>query len=93
MQKKLTITVDERLYKGLHSIVGQRRVSQFTESLVRLYVPGKDLERAYQLLSAPRDSYPLVPASRCEPRLLEVSWPGRASCGTNGRYESGSRWL
>lgn len=43
MQKKLTITVDERVYDGLHSVVGRRRISQFIESLVRPYVVGKDL--------------------------------------------------
>jgi hypothetical protein len=48
MQKKLTIPVDERVYKGLYAVVGRRRISQFVESLVRPYVLGKDLELAYQ---------------------------------------------
>ena len=47
MQKKLTITVDEKVYEGLHSIIGRRRISQFVESLVRPHVVGKDLEAAY----------------------------------------------
>ena len=47
MRKKLTITVDERIYAGLHAVVGRRRISQFIESLVRPYVIGKDLEVAY----------------------------------------------
>jgi hypothetical protein len=51
MQKKLTITVDERVYNGLHSVVGRRRISQFIESLVWPYVVGKDLELAYKQMA------------------------------------------
>jgi len=51
MQKKLTITVDERVYEGLHSVVGRRRISRFIESLVRPYVIGKDLDIAYQQMA------------------------------------------
>jgi hypothetical protein len=47
MQKKLTITVHERIYDGLHAVVGPRRISRFIESLVRPYVCGPDLEVAY----------------------------------------------
>ena len=43
MQKKLTITVDERVYDGLHAVIGRRRISRFIESLVRPYVLPKDL--------------------------------------------------
>src|SRR5438874_12500405 len=35
MQKKLTITLDERVYNGLHTVIGRRRISRFIESLVR----------------------------------------------------------
>jgi hypothetical protein len=51
VQKKLTITVDERVYDGLHSVVGRRRISRFIESLVRPYVVGKDLEIAYRQMA------------------------------------------
>lgn len=51
MQKKLTITLDKRVYEGLHSVVGRRRISQFIESLVRPYVVGNDLEVAYQQMA------------------------------------------
>jgi predicted CopG family antitoxin len=47
MQKKLTITVDERVYEGLRTVVGRRRISKFIEELVRPLVVGKDLEFAY----------------------------------------------
>ena len=51
MHKKLTITVDERVYDGLHTVIGRRRISQFIESLVRPHVIGKDLEVAYRQMA------------------------------------------
>ena len=48
MQKKLTITVDEQVYNGLHSVVGSRKISQFIESLVRPHVIKHSLEAAYR---------------------------------------------
>ncbi|MGA7500879.1 MAG: hypothetical protein WBX00_29465 [Isosphaeraceae bacterium] len=51
MQKKLTITIDERVYAGLHTVVGRRRISRFIESLVRPHVIGKDLEVAYKQMA------------------------------------------
>ncbi len=52
MQKKLTITIDERVYEGLHSVVGRRRISQFIESLVRPHVLSQELETAYCQMAA-----------------------------------------
>jgi len=51
MRRKLTITVDERVYAGLHRVVGRRRISRFIESLVRPHVVGKDLEAAYRQMA------------------------------------------
>ena len=48
MQKKLTITVDEQVYFGLHDVVGRRKISQFIESLVRPHVIKHSLEAAYR---------------------------------------------
>ena len=48
MQKKLTITIDEQVYEGLHKIIGPRRISRFIEDLVRPYVIQPALEVAYQ---------------------------------------------
>ena len=48
MQKKLTITVDEQVYQGLHRVVGRRRISGFIEALVRPHVIREDLAAAYQ---------------------------------------------
>ena len=52
MQKKLTITLDPKVYEGLHSIIGRRRISAFIESLVRPHVIGKDLDASYREMAA-----------------------------------------
>ncbi len=47
MHKKLTITIEEDVYKGLHKELGPRQISQFIEELVRPHVVKKDLVAAY----------------------------------------------
>jgi predicted CopG family antitoxin len=51
MQKKLTITIDEQVYKGLHRVIGRRRISRFIEDLVRPYVIYPELEAAYKQMA------------------------------------------
>ena len=48
MQKKLTITLDEEVYKGLHAVIGRGRISRFLEDLARPHVVSRDLEAAYR---------------------------------------------
>ena len=48
MQKKLTITVDEQVYRGLHRVIGRRKISSFIESLVRPHVMSDELMAAYE---------------------------------------------
>jgi len=52
MHKKLTITIDERVYQGLHHVIGRGNISRFIESLVRPHVMRKDLEAAYRQMAA-----------------------------------------
>ena len=47
MKKKLTITIDEAVYQGLHHTIGRRRISRFIEELVRPHVISPSLEAAY----------------------------------------------
>ena len=47
MQKKLTITIDEEVYAGLHKIIGPRKISRFVQEIVRPYVVRPDYESAY----------------------------------------------
>ena len=48
MQKKLTITIDEEVYRGLHAVVGRGRISRFLEDLARPHVISADLDAAYE---------------------------------------------
>ena len=48
MRKKLTLTIDEEVYKGLHQVIGPRKISRFIEDLVRPHVVKQDLYKAYQ---------------------------------------------
>jgi len=51
MTKKLTITVDDDVYEGLHRRIGRRRISHFLETLARPHVIDADLESAYQAMA------------------------------------------
>jgi predicted CopG family antitoxin len=47
MQKKLTITLDQEVYEGLHNTIGPRKISKFVQELVRPHVVRPNLESAY----------------------------------------------
>ncbi len=51
MRRKLTITVDERVYEGLHRVIGRRRISGFIDALVRPHVVREDLAQAYRQMA------------------------------------------
>lgn len=52
MSKKLTITLDDRVYDGLHRVVGRRDISRFIQRLVHPHVVGPDLEEAYRQMAS-----------------------------------------
>lgn len=53
MQHKLTITIDEELYRGLQQQVGRGNISNFIEDLVRPHVlTQRDLEEGYKAMAA-----------------------------------------
>jgi predicted CopG family antitoxin len=52
MSKKLTITVDDEVYAGLHSVVGRRRISRFLNELARPHVLQRDLAEGYRAMAA-----------------------------------------
>jgi predicted CopG family antitoxin len=52
MQKKLTITVDEEVYAGLHQTIGPRKISKFVQELVRPHVVRPNLESAYAQMAS-----------------------------------------
>lgn len=51
MHKKLTISLDEQVYEGLHERIGRGSISGFIEDLVRPHVVGRDLEEAYRAMA------------------------------------------
>jgi hypothetical protein len=52
MQKKLTVTINEEVYDGLHTIIGPRKISRFIEELVRPHVLKKGMYAAYKEMAA-----------------------------------------
>ena len=52
MSKKLTITVDDEVYEGLHRRIGRRRISRFLNELARPHVAEPDLEEGYRAMAA-----------------------------------------
>jgi hypothetical protein len=52
VRKKLTITVDEAVYDGLHRVVGRRHISRFLTELARPHVVQDALEDGYRQMAA-----------------------------------------
>lgn len=50
--RKLTITVDDEVYSGLHRRIGQRKISKFLNDLARPHVIGDELDAAYRDMAA-----------------------------------------
>ncbi len=48
MQKKLTISIDEKVYEGLYKTIGRRRISNFIENLVKPHVIKEKWESGYK---------------------------------------------
>jgi predicted CopG family antitoxin len=51
MHKKLTITIDERVYERLHEAVGRGHISQFIEALVRPKLLDADIDDGYRAMA------------------------------------------
>jgi hypothetical protein len=52
LRRKLTITVDEAVYDGLHRVVGRRYISRFLTELARPHVVPDALEAGYREMAA-----------------------------------------
>ena len=55
MAKKLTITVEDEVYAGLHRVIGARRISRYLNDLARPHVTGGDLLEGYRAMAADED--------------------------------------
>lgn len=54
MQKRVTISIDSKVYDGLVRTVGIERIGQFLEDLARPLVVDETLEDAYAAMAADR---------------------------------------
>jgi hypothetical protein len=52
MTKKLTISIDDRVYDGLHAVVGRGNIGKFLEDLARPFVVTDYLAAAYIEMTA-----------------------------------------
>ncbi len=55
MTKKLTISIDDRVYDGLHAVIGRGHIGKFLEDLARPLVVTDALAAAYRQMSADED--------------------------------------
>ena len=51
MQKKLTITISEEVYRGLHTKIGPGRISRFLDRLARPHVVDSELDASYRTMA------------------------------------------
>jgi hypothetical protein len=58
MTKKLTISIDDRVYDGLHTVIGRGNIGKFLERLARPFVVPGSLSAAYAEMVAdkPREA-------------------------------------
>lgn len=52
MTRKLTISIDDRVYDGLHAVVGRGNIGKFLEDLARPFVVAESLAAGYAALTA-----------------------------------------
>ncbi len=52
MHKKLTITLDDAVYDGLHAIIGRGKISRFLNDLARPHVVVEEMDDAYRAKAA-----------------------------------------
>jgi hypothetical protein len=55
MHRKLTITIEQEVYEGLHRVIGRGRISAFLNALARPHVVEEDLEKAYREMASDSD--------------------------------------
>ncbi len=55
MRRKLTITVDEDVYNGLHAVIGRGRISAFLNRIARPLVVSGEIEAGYRAMAADQE--------------------------------------
>ena len=51
-RRKLTITVEDEVYRGLRKVIGRRNISRFLNDLARPHVVRERLEEGYKAMAA-----------------------------------------
>ncbi|MEW6347954.1 MAG: addiction module antitoxin [Thermodesulfobacteriota bacterium] len=89
MRRKLTITLDEEVYEGLHRVIGRGKISRFIETLVRPHVLGLELDAAYRDMAQDeaRESETLAWAEASVGDVCDATW-----CRVVGELRAGNRW-
>jgi hypothetical protein len=52
LQRKLTISVEEEVYNGLHHVIGRRHINRFLNDLARPHVVEDAMEEGYRAMAA-----------------------------------------
>jgi hypothetical protein len=52
MTRKLTISIDDQVYAGLHAVIGKGNIGKFLEDLARPFVVTDSLSAAYAEMAA-----------------------------------------
>lgn len=55
MQRRLTITLDEAVYDGLHQLVGRGKIAKFIEDQIRPLVTNTALEDGYRAMAEDKE--------------------------------------
>jgi len=55
VRRKLTITVEEEVYDGLHRVIGRHNIGRFLNDLARPYVVQDALDEGYLAMAADQD--------------------------------------
>ena len=53
--KKLTITIDDEVYRGLHTVIGRGNISRFLNNMARPHVVSSDIEAGYRAMAADKE--------------------------------------
>ena len=72
MHKKLTITIDDQVYEGIHRVIGRGKISQFIEDLLRPHVLNNSLDSEYKKM-AKNEAREQKATEWCEGTLGEVT--------------------
>jgi hypothetical protein len=66
MMRKLTISVDDEIYKGLYATIGRRKISRFLSDLARPHVSPQAIDDRAKRLAYLEEGYKAQAADEAE---------------------------